>query len=264
MRWQPPSGGRWAFPDSMIILKSKEEIEAMRRAGRVVAEVLAFLREEVRPGVTTGRLDALAEEKILRMGARPAFKGFRGYPASLCTSVNEQVVHGIPGPRVLAPGDIISLDVGAILDGFYGDAAITLGVGEISPQARQLLTVTEEALYRGIEQAQADKYLGDISHAIQSWVEAHGFSVVREYVGHGIGRSMHEPPPIPNYGEPGRGPRLKVGMVLAIEPMVNIGGYKVREERDGWTVVTVDGSLSAHFEHTVAITEEGPEILTRL
>jgi methionyl aminopeptidase len=248
----------------MIILKSKDEIVVMRRAGRVVGDVLAFLKEAVRPGLTTGQLDSMVENRIREAGAIPAFKGYNGFPASLCASLNEQVVHGIPGSRILREGDIISLDVGAILDGFYGDAAETLGVGEISPEAAKLLQVTQESLFRGIEQARVDQYLGDIGHAVQKWVEANGFSVVRDYVGHGIGRAMHESPPIPNYGEPGRGPRLKAGMVLAIEPMVNVGGYSVREKPDHWTVVTADGSLSAHFEHTVAVTQEGPEILTRL
>lgn len=254
----------------MIVLKSPQEIKAMRKAGQVVARVLAKLGEMIRPGITTGALDRAAEDLLREWGAVPAFKGYRPehartpFPASICTSVDNQVVHGIPGPRVLQEGQIVSIDVGAIVDGFCGDAARTFPVGEISPEAARLLVVTEEALEKGIERARVGNRLSDISHAIQQWVEAHGFSVVRELVGHGIGRQMHEPPPVPNAGPPGRGPRLKPGMVLAIEPMVNAGAYGVKTEADGWTVVTEDGSLSAHFEHTVAITADGPQILTSL
>lgn len=254
----------------MIVLKSPQEIKAMRKAGQVVAQVLARLGEMIRPGVTTGALDRAAENLLRELGAVPAFKGYRPehartpFPASICTSINSQVVHGIPGPRVLKEGEIVSIDVGAIVDGFCGDAARTFPVGKVSPEAARLLLVTEEALEKGIEQARVGNRLSDISYAIQQWVEAHGFSVVRDLVGHGIGRKMHEPPPVPNAGPPGRGPRLKPGMVLAIEPMVNAGAYGVKTEADGWTVVTEDGSLSAHFEHTVAITADGPQILTSL
>jgi methionyl aminopeptidase len=248
----------------MIVLKSEDEVQAMRRAGRVVAEVLARLGERVAPGVTTGELDRLAEDFLRNRGAVPAFKGYNGFPASICASVNEQVVHGIPGPRTLEAGQIVSVDVGAIIDGFYGDSAATFPVGQVPPEAERLMSATREALGRGIAQAREGNRLSDISHAVQEWVEAQGFSVVREYVGHGIGRAMHEAPAIPNYGPPGRGPRLKQGMVLAIEPMVNAGGYEVRTLEDRWTVVTLDGGWSAHFEHTVAVTVGGPLVLTAL
>jgi methionyl aminopeptidase len=235
----------------------------MRTANMLVAEILAELAAEARPGVTTADLDRLAETRVLEAGAVPAFKGYRGYPATLCASVNEEVVHGIPSDaRQLNDGDIISLDMGVLVDGFYGDSAITVGVGRISDDAGRLLTVTEEALYRGIDAARVGGRLSDIGHAIQQWVEEHGFSVVREFVGHGIGTKLHEEPQIPNYGEPGRGPRLAEGMVLAIEPMVNLGRAGVKVLPDGWTAVTRDGSLSAHFEHTVAVTGDGPQILT--
>jgi methionyl aminopeptidase len=247
----------------MIELKNPAQIERMRKAGRIVAETLELMRETVRPGVTTQELDRIAEEHIRKQGAIPAFKGYNGFPATLCTSVNEQVVHGIPGLRTLQSGDIISIDCGAIIDGYVGDAAITLPVGEISEDHQKLLRVTEESLMHGIPQAIKGNRLYDISHAIQTHVEANGLSVVRDYVGHGIGRAMHEDPQIPNYGKPGRGPRLEIGMVLAIEPMVNLGTYEVKTLSDHWTVVTKDGKASAHFEHTVAITENGPEILTR-
>lgn len=247
----------------MIELKNPAQIERMRKAGKIVAETLELMRETVRPGVTTQELDRLAEEHIRKQGAIPAFKGYNGFPATLCASVNEQVVHGIPGLRTLQSGDIISIDCGAVIDGFYGDAAITLPVGVVSEDLQMLLKVTEESLMRGIDQAIKGNRLYDVSHAVQSHVEAHGFSVVRDYVGHGIGRAMHEEPQIPNYGKPGRGPRLEIGMVLAIEPMVNMGTYEVKTLNDHWTVVTKDGKASAHFEHTVAITENGPEILTR-
>lgn len=248
----------------MIILKSDDEVRAMRRAGRVVAEALARLGERVAPGVTTEELDRFAEEFFRSRGAIPAFKGYNGFPASICTSVNEQVVHGIPGPRMLQSGDLVSIDAGAVVDGFYGDSAVTFPVGEVAPEAERLVAATREALARGIAEARVGKRLSDISHAVQASVEAQGFSVVRDYVGHGIGRAMHEAPAIPNYGEPGRGPRLKAGMVLAIEPMVNSGGHAVATLDDQWTVVTVDGGLSAHFEHTVAVTDDGPLILTAL
>ncbi|MDK2888728.1 MAG: methionyl aminopeptidase [Thermoanaerobacter sp.] len=248
----------------MITIKSQRELRYMRDAGRVVAGVLGELSRAIKPGVTTAELDRLAEDFILARGARPAFKGLYGFPASICTSVNEQVVHGIPGLRKLESGDIISIDVGAEINGYYGDGAATFPVGEVSPEAKKLMAVTEEALYEGIRFARQGNRLSDISHAVQSYVEKHGFSVVREYVGHGIGRSMHEEPQVPNFGKPGRGPRLKAGMTLAIEPMVNAGTHEVRTLGDNWTVVTRDSSLSAHFEHTVAITDGEPEILTRL
>lgn len=236
----------------------------MRDAGRIVAGAHAEIARAVRPGVTTAELDRIAEEYITRKGGRPAFKGLYGYPATICASVNEQVVHGIPGLRVLQNGDIISIDIGAEINGFFGDSAVTLPVGEVSPQVSRLLEVTEQSLYQGIARAVEGNRLTDISHAIQKYVEAHGFSVVRDYVGHGIGSSMHEEPQVPNFGRPGRGPRLKAGMTLAIEPMVNMGTYKVRTLPDNWTVVTDDLQYSAHFEHTIAITESEPEILTRL
>jgi methionyl aminopeptidase len=248
----------------MIILKSKSEIDKMRVACRIVAEVLQELRQAVRPGITTLELDAIAERGIRARGALPAFKGYRGFPNSLCVSINEQVVHGIPSKRRLREGDIVGLDLGAKWDGYYGDAAITVPVGEISAEAQRLVTVAQGALYAGISEVKPGKHLSDISHAIQTYAERHGYSVVRTFVGHGIGTALHEEPQVPNFGPPGRGPRLKAGMVLAIEPMVNIGDADVEILDDGWTVVTADGQLSAHFEHTVAITEEGAEILTVL
>ncbi|MHB1407000.1 MAG: type I methionyl aminopeptidase [Desulfitobacteriaceae bacterium] len=246
----------------MIELKTASQIERMRKAGRIVAETLALMREAVHPGITTQELDHLAEDYIRKQGAVPAFKGYNGFPATLCTSLNEQVVHGIPGLRKLESGDIISIDCGAVIDGYFGDAAVTLPVGEIGPDLQKLLKVTEESLMLGLAQAKKGLRLYDISHAVQTHVEKHGFSVVRDYVGHGIGRAMHEEPQIPNFGKPGRGPRLEVGMALAIEPMVNMGTYEVESLSDHWTVVTKDRRASAHFEHTVAVTENGPEILT--
>ena len=246
----------------MIILKSKSEIDKMRVACRVVAEVLQDLICEVRSGVSTLELDAIAERGIRARGAIPAFKGYRGFPNTLCVSVNEQVVHGIPSKRRLKEGEIVGLDLGAKWDGYYGDAAVTVPVGHVAPTAQSLLITAEEALRIGINEVRPGKHLSDISHAIQSYAEAHGYSVVRAFVGHGIGTALHEEPQVPNFGPPGRGPRLKVGMVLAIEPMVNVGDADVEILEDGWTVVTADGRLSAHFEHTVAITEEGPQILT--
>lgn len=248
----------------MIVLKSAAEIAAMRKAGRIVAECHARLREWVVPGVTTEELDAKVEALIASRGGIPSFKGYRGYPASTCISVNEEVVHGIPGPRRLQEGDIVGIDIGVFLDGFHGDAAYTYAVGEIDAQAQRLLQVTEEALYKGIGAVRVGGRLSDVSHAIQSHVEAAGFSVVRQFVGHGIGRQMHEDPQVPNFGPPGRGIRMRPGLTLAIEPMVNAGGYEVKVLEDGWTVVTVDGKPSAHFEHTVALTEDGVEILTTL
>ena len=228
-----------------------------------MAETLALIREQAKPGITTLELDRTAEEYIRAQGAVPAFKGYNGFPATLCTSVNEQVVHGIPGLRSLESGDIISIDCGALIDGYFGDAAVTLPIGEVGEDLQKLLKVTEESLFLGIAQAKLGNRLYDVSYAVQTHVEANGFSVVRDYVGHGIGRAMHEDPQIPNFGKPGRGPRLEVGMALAIEPMVNMGTYEVQTLKDHWTVVTKDSRSSAHFEHTVAITENGPEILTR-
>lgn len=227
-----------------------------------VAEILAMLREEVKPGVTTQSLNDLAERELLKRKARPAFKGYSGYPYTLCCSLNDQVVHGMPTTAPLVSGDILSIDCGAWYDGFYGDAAITVPVGSISDAADRLIKVTAESLHRAIELATPEHRLSDISHAVQSFVERHGFSVVRDFVGHGIGKSLHEGPQIPNYGAPGRGPKLKQGMVLAIEPMINQKGHEVRVLSDGWTAVTCDGGLSAHFEHTVAVTDNGPVILT--
>ena len=246
----------------MIVCKSPREIEQMRRANVLVAEVLAELSSMVAPGVTTADLDAAAERLVLAAGAEPAFKGYRGYPATLCASVNDEVVHGIPANRALAEGDIISLDMGVKLDGFYGDSAVTVPVGEVSDDVQRLLRVTQESLQKGIAQVVLGGRVSDIGHAIQEHVEAAGFSVVREFVGHGIGVQLHEEPQIANYGEPGRGPRLAEGMVLAIEPMVNMGRPAVKVLKDGWTAVTRDGSLSAHFEHTVAVTKNGPLVLT--
>ncbi len=246
-----------------ITLKSPQEMVRLRAACRVVAEVLAELTAAVAPGVTTLELDRIAEAGARRRGAEPAFKGYHGYPASLCASVNEEVVHGIPSPsRLLREGDIISLDFGVVLDGFYGDAAITLPVGAVSDEARRLLEVTREALEAAVAEALPDRRVGDLGAAVQRLVEASGFAVVRDFVGHGIGRRLHEPPQIPNFGTPGTGPRLKAGMALAIEPMVNAGRCEVDTREDGWTAYTVDGRLSAHFEHTVLITENGPEVLT--
>lgn len=248
----------------MVILKSLQEIEKIREACLIVADALAGLREMVRPGVNTQGLDEFAERFIRAAGGIPAFKGYRGYPKTLCTSLNEQVVHGIPSRDVvLKEGDIISLDLGVIVEGFYGDAAVTLPVGTISPEAERLSRVTEEALTRGIAAARVGNRLYDISYAIQATAESNGFSVVRDFVGHGIGRSLHEDPQLPNFGEPGRGPRLKAGTVLAIEPMVNRGGSATVVKEDNWTAVTADGSLSAHFEHTVAVMPDGPWVLTK-
>jgi methionyl aminopeptidase len=248
----------------MIILKSLQEIEKIRKAGLIVADVLDGVRGMVRPGVSTLALDEFAERLILAAGAKPAFKGYRGYPKTLCTSVNNEVIHGIPSKdSVLKQGDILSIDVGAIVEGFYGDAAITVPVGTIAPEALRLIRVTEESLNRGIAQAQPGNRLYDISHAVQSYVESNGYSVVREFVGHGIGRSLHEDPQLPNFGERGKGPRLQAGMVLAIEPMVNAGESATVVKEDNWKAVTADGSLSAHFEHTIAVTPDGPRILTK-
>ncbi len=252
----------------MIALKSTREIEVMRRANIIVAEILQELKQRVAPGVTTLELDALAEELTLKKKAVPAFKGYavagRVFPRCLCVSINEEIVHGIPSHRALREGDIVGLDFGVIYDGFYGDSALTAGVGRISDDAKRLVDVTERALYNGIEQLHEGKRLGDLGFTVQHTAESAGFSVVRAFVGHGIGKKLHEEPPVPNFGEPDRGLRLKEGMVLAIEPMINAGGSEVEIKEDGWTAVTKDGSWAAHFEHSVAITKNGPYILSQL
>lgn len=245
-----------------IVVKSEAELACMRQAGRLLAEVLQLLAREVRPGLATAQLDVLAEREIRRRDAIPSFKGYRGFPASVCVSVNDEVVHGIPGDRVLREGDIVALDVGCIYQGYQSDVAITVAVGEVSPLAKRLIQVTRSSLEAGIAASRAGARVGDISAAIQKHVEGNGFSVVREYVGHGIGREMHEEPQIPNFGPPGRGPLLRNGMALALEPMVNVGGWKTRLGKDNWTVFTADGSLSAHFEHTIAVLDGGAEVLT--
>ena len=248
----------------MISIKSPREIELMRIAGRIVAETLELLSKAIRPGITTLELDEIAEEYIRKRGAIPAFKDYNGFPASICSSINEQVVHGIPGPIALKDGDIIGIDIGAVYDGYYGDAARTYGIGNIDKETERLIKVTEESFFKGIEYALPGNRLSDISHSIQKHVESNGFSVVRDFVGHGIGRRMHEDPQIPNYGLPHKGPRLAAGMALAIEPMVNQGRYAVKIREDGWTVVTADGKPSAHYENTIVITNGKPEILTLL
>ncbi len=248
----------------MISYKSERELNYMRDAGKLVALTHKELEKAVKPGVSTKELDNIAEQFIVKHGGRPAFKGLYGFPATICASVNEEVVHGIPGLRKLENGDIISIDLGAEINGYFGDATITHQVGEISKTAEELINVTEQSLYAGIEQAVNGNRLSDISHAVQSYVEERGFSVVRDYVGHGIGSKLHEDPQVPNFGSPGRGPRLKEGMTLAIEPMVNEGTYEVQTLPNNWTVVTGDRKLSAHFEHTIAITDDVPEILTKL
>ena len=247
----------------MIVCKSADELARMRTANALVADVLEELQAIVKPGITTKELDAVAEERVRDAGAVPAFKGYHGYPATICASVNDGVVHGIPSDRCLNDGDIVSLDVGVVMDGFYGDSALTVGVMTISEDAKTLLRVTREALNRAIKCVKVGGRVSDLGHAVQRYVEANGFSIVREFVGHGIGTQLHEEPQIPNYGEPGHGPHLREGMVIAIEPMVNAGEPGVRVLDDGWTTVTRDGSLSAHFEHSVAITQEGPVILSR-
>ena len=246
----------------MIIKKSPDEIKKMREAGRIVAEVLEIMEERVKPGVTTEELDRLAEEYIRSRGGVPSFLGYQGFPRSICTSVNDVVVHGIPDGTRLREGDIVGIDVGVILDGYHADAARTYAVGEVGERAKRLMEVTKRALEAGIEACRPGNRLGDISHSIERVVKEGGFSVVVQFVGHGIGREMHEEPQVPNFGPPGRGPLLEPGMTFALEPMVNEGGYEVYVDRDGWTVRTVDGKLSAHYEHTVAVTEEGPLVLT--
>jgi len=248
----------------MIQLKSPQEIAKMEVANRIVAEVLEEVKSNIRPGVETRELDEVAEALCRKRRVKPAFKGYRGYPHSLCVAVNEEVVHGMPGARRLEAGDLVSLDFGVLYEGYYGDAAITVAVGEVTPQAHLLMKATEESLYGGIAQFKAGGRLSDISHAVQNTVEGYGFGVIRQFVGHGIGRALHEDPQIPNFGARGKGPALKVGMTLAIEPMVSAGSWEVKILEDGWTAVTTDGSLAAHFEHTVALTEKGVLILSRV
>lgn len=248
----------------MIVIKSKDELLRMREAGRIVADILAMLKDKVVPGVTTLELDSIAERECRRRGAKPAFKGYGGFPFSICASPEDRVVHGFPNDRPLVEGEILSIDFGVVLKGFYGDSAVTLPVGAISADKQRLLDVTLKSLELGIEQARVNNRLFDISHAIQSYVEKCGFSVVKEFVGHGIGRGLHEDPQVPNFGPPGQGPVLRSGMVLAIEPMINTGTAGVKVLGDGWTAVTLDSKPSAHFEHTVAITDEGPQILTAI
>jgi len=245
-----------------ITLKSPEEIEILRQAGKRLASIIKELSRSLKSGITTAEVDGIAEKLIASHDAQPAFKGYRGFPGCICISINQEVVHGIPGKRVLNEGDLVKLDVGIIYKNYYSDTALTAGVGQINPQLENLLNVTKDALYKGIAQAQANNHLSDISHAVQSYAEKNNFSVVRDFVGHGIGRSLHEEPELPNFGPPHCGPVLTEGMVLAIEPMVNIGTWQTKILNDGWTVVTLDGKPSAHFEHTVAITKSGPEILT--
>jgi methionyl aminopeptidase len=248
----------------MTVIKSPQEVAIMRRAGKVVAAVLQRLREEIKPGIKTSQLDSVAAGELKKYGAKASFKGYRGFPASLCISVNDEVVHGIPGERRLNDGDLVSLDFGAIVDGFHGDGAITVGIGEISPKAQELLAVTEAALMAGIRAARKAAHLGEISSSIQNYVETRGFSVVREYSGHGVGRDLHEDPLVPNFGSPGEGSILQKGMTLAIEPMVTAGDWRTRVAENRWTVLTADGSLAAHFEHTIAISEGEAEVLTLL
>jgi len=246
----------------MIYIRSLEEVEKIRESNRIVADTIALLGKEIKPGKSTLALDKLAEEYIRSQDAQPAFKGYHGFPASICASIDEQVVHGIPSQRELQDGEIVGIDVGALKNGYYGDAAFTFAVGQVDETRQRLMRVTENSLYKGIEKARAGNHLSDIGHAIQTYVESHGFSVVRSLVGHGIGTQLHEAPEVPNYGNPGRGPELKPGMCLAIEPMVNVGTFEVESLEDGWTIITVDHKPSAHFEHTIAITESDPLILS--
>jgi methionyl aminopeptidase len=247
-----------------IILKSPREIALMRRGGDILADLVAHLRTVVRADMTTREIDEEVETFIHRRGARPAFKGYRGFPATVCVSINDEIVHGIPSPRRrVKAGDIVGLDLGCIVEGYYADCAFTLAIGEVPPDVQKLLDVTRESLELAISECRPGRRLSDVSHAVQRHVEAHGLAVVRSFVGHGIGRALHEDPQVPNFGEPGRGPQLKPGMVLAIEPMVTMGSYEVKILDDGWTAVTKDGSLAAHFEHTIAVTESGPDVLTR-
>lgn len=246
----------------MIIFKSEDEVEAMRKSSQMVAQILAELKTLAKPGLRTRALDEYAEARARELGAVPAFKGYRGYPASLCTSVNEEIIHGIPSPRVLREGDILSLDFGILYNGFYGDAAVTLPVGEVNAEAQRLIAAAEAAFWKGLEQMKIGNRLSDISHAIQDYVESQGFSVIRSFVGHGIGHSLHEEPQVPNFGLPGRGPKLREGLTLAVEPMIAAGNWQEEILGDGWTAVTKDRTLSAHFEHTVALTKKGVEILS--
>jgi methionyl aminopeptidase len=248
----------------MTVIKSPQEVAIMRQAGKIVAKTLQRLTEEIRPGIKTSHLDSVAASELKKYGAKASFKGYRGFPAYLCVSVNDEIVHGIPGERELNSGDIVSLDFGAIVNGFHGDGAITVGVGRISSKAQELVAVTEAALMVGIKEARNGAHLGDVSAAIQNYVETSGFSVVREYSGHGIGRDLHEDPLVPNFGSPGEGPVLRKGMTLAVEPMVTAGDWRTRVTENRWTVLTIDGSLAAHFEHTIAISEDEAEILTLL
>ena len=245
-----------------IIIKSDDEIEIMHQSGRIVAEVLELLATEIRPGLIVRKLDTIVRENYRRRNVTPTFLGYQGYPAHICVSVNDEIVHGIPGERALQEGDIVSIDLGATHRGFVADSALTIGVGRIGPEEQQLINVTYQSLWEGIRAARPGARLGEVSHAIQTYAESHGYGVVREYVGHGVGREMHEEPQVPNYGPSDRGPILRKGMVLALEPMVNVGSFETKEHDDGWTVSTLDGSLSAHFEHTIAILDGGPEILT--
>jgi methionyl aminopeptidase len=245
-----------------IIIKSEREIAVMRRAGRIVAVVLEILSKQIKPGMKTKELDVIAAKEVTRMGGTPSFKGYHGYPANVCVSVNDEIVHGIPGERVLREGDVVSLDMGAIYNGFQGDGAVTVGVGTVSPRAKGLIDTTREALYAGIAAVHPGARLGDVSAVIQQYAESRGYSVVREYSGHGIGREMHEEPQIPNFGPAGIGPVIKKGMTLALEPMINLGDWHTRVAADDWTVLTADGSLSAHYEHTIAVTDDGAEVLT--
>jgi methionyl aminopeptidase len=246
----------------MVTIKSAREIEIMRRSGKITAKVLTDLMKAVRPGMTTGRLDEMAEDGIRAMGGVPTFKGYHGFPGSICASVNDEVVHGIPGDRMLHDGDLLSIDIGTTFEGYVSDSAVTVAVGNIALNARRLLEVTQECLMHGIAQMQSGKHVGDIGAAVQRHAESHGYGVVRELVGHGVGREMHEQPQVPNYGKPGAGPVLRPGLVLAVEPMITEGDRSVQILKDGWTVVTADGKLAAHFEHTIAVTEDGPKILT--
>jgi len=248
----------------MTVIKSPQEVAIMRQAGKIVAKTLQRLTEEIKPGIKTSHLDSVAASELKKYGAKASFKGYRGFPASLCISVNDEIVHGIPGERELNSGDIVSLDFGAVVDGFHGDGAVTVGVGKISPKAQELVAVTEAALMVGIKAARNGAHLGNVSAAIQNYVETRGFSVIREYSGHGVGRDLHEDPLVPNFGPPDEGPVLRKGMTLAIEPMVTTGDWRTRVAGNKWTVLTVDGSLAAHFEHTIAISEDEAEILTLL
>ena len=246
----------------MISIKSQREIEIMRRSGKITAKTLTMLMAAAKPGVTTGELDRLAEESIRSMGGVPTFQGYHGYPSTICASVNDEVVHGMPGDRVLRDGDLLSIDIGTTLDGYVSDSAVTVPIGKVSDEARRLMRVTQECLMLGIAQMEIGKYVGDIGWAVQQHAEANGYGVVRALVGHGVGKQMHEEPQVPNYGSPGSGPALRAGLVLAVEPMITQGTWEVETLEDGWTVVTEDGKLAAHFEHTIAVTEEGPKILT--